>query len=77
MSDLVNALNCQGVTKVPDLSVLTWTVNGCAKKPHAQEKVAGQTYTKYNTGNIAGSFLNDDSNLELVVAAINRIENCG
>lgn len=74
MSDLMNALNCQGVTKVPDHSVLTWTVNGCAKKHHAQEKVAEQTYIKYNTGNIPGSFLNDDSSLELVVAAINRIE---
>ncbi|MEW8545344.1 MAG: reverse transcriptase family protein, partial [Candidatus Thiodiazotropha sp.] len=74
MSDLVNALNCHGVTKVPDHSVLTWTVNGCAKKTPVQETTTAQTYTKYNAANIPVSFLNDDISLEQVVTAINRIE---
>ena len=32
MSDIVNALNCRGVNKIPDHSVLTWTVAVCSKK---------------------------------------------
>ena len=32
MSDLVGALDYQGVTKIPDHSLLTWSVNGCTKQ---------------------------------------------
>ena len=74
MSDLVGALNYQGVTKVPDHSVLTWSSKGFVKKRHNDEPLQKQNSVKYNTANVPINFLNDDSSFDRVVDAINRIE---
>ena len=74
MSDLVGALYYQGVTKIPDPSVLTWSVKGFVKERRYNEPLPTQTCIKYNTSNIPITFLNDDSSFEHVVATIDRIE---
>ena len=74
MSDLVGVLNYQGVTKVPDHSVLTWSSKGFVKKRHNEEPLQKQNSIKYNTANVPINFLNDESSFDRVVDAINRIE---
>ena len=74
MSDIVGALNCPGDTKIPDHSVLTWTVVGCNKKRESRANNSARTSLKYNTCNISESFLNDDNSFDQVVAAIDKIE---
>ena len=74
MSDIVNALNCRGVNKIPDHSVLTWTVAVCSKKSETVTPKPREMSKRYNTSNIPTSFLNDDSSFDLVVAAIDKIE---
>ena len=61
ITELVDILNCKGVTKVPDHSVLTWTITGCAKKGQAHVPKAVPPPLKYNTANIPSSFLNEET----------------
>ena len=74
MSDVVGALNCPGVTKIPDHSVLTWIVVCCTKKREVRKNNSSRTPLKYNTRNIAETFLNVDSSFDRVVAAIDKNE---
>ena len=74
MSDIVGALNCPGVTKIPALSVLSWTVVGCTKKRESRANNSARTSLKYNTYNISESFLNNDNSFDQVVATIDKIE---
>ena len=72
MSDVVGALNCPGVTKIPDHSVLTLTVVCRTKKREVRKNKSSGKPLKYNTRNIPGTFLNDDSSFDWVVAAIDK-----
>ena len=74
MSDLVGALDYQGVTKIPDHSLLTWSVNGCIKQRCNEDPIPTQNNVRYSTSNVPVSFLNDDSSYSLVVETINKIE---
>ena len=74
MSDLVGALDYQGVNKIPDHSLLTWSVNGCIKQRCNADPIPTQNTVRYNTSNIPVSFLNDDSSYSLVVETIYKIE---
>ena len=70
MSDLVGALDYQGVTKIPDHSLLTWSVNGCTKQRCNEDPIPTQNTVRYNTSNVPVSFLNDDSSYSLVVQTV-------
>lgn len=74
MSDTVNALNCQGVTKIPEHSLLTWTVAGCTKKSESVTPSPPERSKQYNTSNILASFLCGESGIDRFVAAIDKIE---
>ena len=60
MSHIVGALNCPGVTKFPDNSVLTWSVVCCTKKSEVRKNNSSRTPLRYNTSNVPETFLNDD-----------------
>ena len=72
MTDLVNILNCRGVTKVPDHSILIWNITGCANK--GQVPMSASVHSAPKLTNIPSSFLNDETSLDQVVAVIDRIE---
>ena len=74
MSDIVGALNCPGVTKIPALSMPTWTAVGCTKKRESRANNSARTSLKYSTYNNSESFLNDDNSFDQVVATIDKIE---
>ena len=72
MTDLVNILNCRGVTKVPDHSILIWNITGCANK--GRVPMSASVHSAPKLTNIPSSFLNDETSLDQVVAVIDRIE---
>lgn len=74
MSDLVNLLDCRGVTKVPDHSVLTWAITSGIKHRRTPESIPNQTSTQYNTRNIPISFLNDAECASQLQLTIDKIE---
>ena len=74
MSDIIGVLNCPGVTKIPDHSVLTWTAVSCSKRTEARNNDSSRKSQVYNTCNVPETFLNDDSSFDRVVAAIEKIE---
>ena len=81
MSEMVQKLDMQGNNRIPDHSLLAWTipltnnVNGDHRTSvHMQNEQSRVSRTAYNLSKIPENFLNDESSIPLIIDTIRKIE---
>ena len=82
MPEMIEKLEMQGTNRIPDHSLLTWTVpllNNDNSDYNASIQIQTEhihvSQTVHKTSNILNTFLNDESSIPLIDHTIQKIEN--